>query len=172
MAGSARRRFGDAVEEAFAAEVEFAVHDGRGGAEGVFETVDGQDGVFAVVAEDDGCSVATGDVDAAGGADGRRKDEIVDALQPERFAARLASHRVKAGENVLIVPQEIERVVVHQRRGDVGRQAVEFPGDVVGAAEVAFGAGQPDGDHRLRIVAVPGNHQAAVVHGRGDDVVG
>src|SRR5207249_8932682 len=68
-------RFGDAVEEAFAAEVEFAVHDGRGGAEGVFETVDGQDGVFAVVAEDDGCSVATGDVDAAGGADGRRKDE-------------------------------------------------------------------------------------------------
>ena len=40
--------------------------------------------VFAIVAQDNGSPVATGDVDAAGGADRRRKNEIVDALKPQR----------------------------------------------------------------------------------------
>ena len=43
--------------------------------------IEGEHGVFAVVAQDDGCPVAGGDVDATGGAHGRRKDEIVDEEQ-------------------------------------------------------------------------------------------
>src|SRR5258708_4923065 len=44
--------FCDAVQEAFAAKVEFTVHDGRGGAEGVFEMVERQGSVFAIMSQD------------------------------------------------------------------------------------------------------------------------
>src|SRR4051812_17584186 len=43
---------------------------------------------------------------------------------------------------------------------------------MVGASEVAFGAGDADGEHCLRIVAVPGNNEAMVVHRRRNDIVG
>ena len=36
---------------------------------------------------------------------------------------------------------------------------------------VVFGAGQSDGDHCLRIIAVPGDQNAVVVHRRRNDVV-
>ena len=55
----------------------------------------------------------------------------------------------EAGKDVLIMPQKIERVVVEQRRGDIGRHAVEFPRDAIGAGEIPFRPGQADGQHRL-----------------------
>jgi len=111
--------------------------------------VDRQGGIFLIMAQDNGGAVATSEVDAGGGPDGRRKDEIVDARKPQRFAARFAGRGVKPGKNILIVPKDIERVVIKQWRGDVGRQPIEFPHDVVGAGDVASGAGDPDGEHRL-----------------------
>ena len=44
----------------------------------------------------------------------------------------------EAGKDVLIVPQEIKRVVVEQWRGDVGRHAIEFPRHAIRAGEVPF----------------------------------
>src|SRR5207248_2702252 len=102
------------VEEAFAPEIEFAVHEGGGGAEGVVEMVDGQRGVFAVVAEDDSRAVAGSDINAGGSADGGRKDEIGDTVEADRIAKRLASHGVQAREHVLIVPEKVQRVVVEE----------------------------------------------------------
>jgi len=68
------------------------------------------------MAQDNSGPVAAGDVDAAAGADRRRKDEIVDALS--RSASReVCRSWIKAGKNVLVVPQEIERVVIKQWRG-------------------------------------------------------
>lgn len=109
---STRSRFGDAVEEVFAAEIKFTVNGSGGRTKGVIKVVDGQLCVFAVMAQDDGVAVAGGDIDASGSADGRGKNEIVDAFQANRFAARLAGNRIEARENVLIVSQKIEGVVV------------------------------------------------------------
>lgn len=83
--------------------------------------IDCERGVFPVMAQDNGGAVATGDVDPPGGTDGRRKDEIVDAIKPEWLASRVAGHGVEPRKHVLIVPQDIERVVIEQRRGDVRR---------------------------------------------------
>src|SRR3954465_9062658 len=108
-------RFGDAVEEVFAAEIELTICDGGGRAEGVFQVVECQNCVVVVMMQDHRVSVPCCDVDAAIGADGRRENEIVNALKAKRFAARLSSHRVQPGKDVLIVPQKIECVVVQKR---------------------------------------------------------
>src|SRR6185369_1864663 len=108
-------RFGDAVQEVFAAKIELTIHHGCGCAERVIKMVERQRRVFPVMTQDNGVAIPAGDVDTAGGADRRRKNEIVEALKPERFAPRLASHRVQPGKDVLIVAQKIERVVVQQR---------------------------------------------------------
>src|ERR1041384_663170 len=55
---SALPRFGNAIEEAFAAQVKFTVHQRRRGAEGVFQWVDRERGIFTIVAQDDGHAVA------------------------------------------------------------------------------------------------------------------
>src|SRR6266446_5277990 len=118
-------RLCDAVKEAFAAQVEFTARQRRGGTERVVEMVDGHCGVFAVVVQDDGCSITPGDIDAASRAHRRCKDEIGNPFKSERFAARFAGRGFKPGQNVLIVPEEIERVPVEQWRGDVGRHPIE-----------------------------------------------
>src|SRR5690242_12711086 len=110
-----RSRFCEAVQEMFAAEVEFSVNRSPGCTEGVVKVIECQDSVFAIMTEDHRVSIASGDIDASAGAHWRRKNEIVDSFQPERFAARFAGNWIEPGQNVLIVPQEIERVVVHQR---------------------------------------------------------
>jgi len=53
----------------FAAQIKFALHQGRGGAEGVIEMIHGQSGVFAIVPKNDGIPVAASDVDTAARAD-------------------------------------------------------------------------------------------------------
>src|SRR5215471_5491633 len=83
-------RLGEAVEEVFTAEVEFAIDQCGAGAEGVVEMIHGQRGVFAVVAQNHRRAVPASDIDATGCPNGRRKDKIADAIESERFAARLA----------------------------------------------------------------------------------
>src|SRR4051812_34824187 len=95
-------------------------------------------GILAIVTQDDCSPIATGNVDPAGSADRRRKNEIANTFKSDRFAARLAGCRLESGENILIVPEEIERVVVKQGRGDIRRQAIEFPGYTVSARDVPF----------------------------------
>ena len=95
MLASLWLRLCDAIKEAFAAQVEFTTNQRRGSTERVVEVVDSEYGVFAVVAQDDGCSIAPGNIDAAGRADWRCKDEIGNAVKSERFAARFAGRGFK-----------------------------------------------------------------------------
>src|SRR3989442_13417243 len=88
--------FRDALEKPFAAQAKLLVRQGRGGAEHVVQVVDGQRCVVPIMVQDDRCSVASGDLDATGGANRRGEDEVADAVEPERFAARFARRRVEA----------------------------------------------------------------------------
>ena len=127
--------------------------------------------ILRIVAQHHGRTVPRRDVEASARADGRSEDEIAEAVEPQRFAAKFTRGRIEPHENVLVVAQVIERVVVEQRRGNVGRQAVEFPHHVRARADVAARAREADGQHRLRVVAVARNDQAAPINRRGDDIV-
>src|SRR5262245_18748770 len=117
--------------------------------------VDSEFRVFPIMPQDNRGAIAASDIDPAGCTDGRRKDKVPNTRQPQRLAERLAGGRVKPGKNILIMSQHIEGVVIKQRRRYVRRQAIEFPYDMVGAGEVAFGPGESDSQHGLRIVTVP-----------------
>src|SRR5436190_5556246 len=116
--------------------------------------IDGERGVLAVVAQDNGVAVARADVDAVGGTDGRGENEIVEAIQAERFATRLAGDWVETGKDVLIMPQEIERVVVKQGGRNIRSHAIQLPGNMSRAGDVTFGPGEATSEHGLRIIAV------------------
>src|SRR5262249_14665865 len=107
--------FGDAVEEPLAPQIKLLVHQRGGGTEDVVEAIDGQRGVLPVVTQHNRSAIAAGDVNPSPRADRRGKDKIADAFEPQRFAARLAGLGLETGEDVLIVPQKIERVVIEQR---------------------------------------------------------
>src|SRR2546426_3127240 len=104
------------------------------------------------MAQDDRASIASGDVDAVGGANRRGEDEVANAVETERFAARFAGRGFEARKDVLVVPKEIERVVVEQRRGNVGGEAVELPREIGRVRDVALFAGEADGEHGLPII--------------------
>ena len=52
--------------------------------------------------------VTAGDINASRRANGRSENEIADAFKSQRFTALLATLGFEAGEEVLIVPQEIK----------------------------------------------------------------
>src|SRR6185295_6289157 len=111
----------DAIEKLFASQIEFLVHQRRRRAERIIQMIHGQRGVLAVVAQDNRRAIAACHIDATSSADGRREDEITNSIDPEWFAGESAGRRVQTHENVLVVPDVVERVVVKQRRRDVGR---------------------------------------------------
>ena len=148
-----RRLLGNAVKVAFAPQVKLLLHQRGRGAERVVEAVERQRGVVAVMTQDDCHPISAADVNASRGADGGGKD-FADAFQAERFATRLAGHWVETGKDVLIMPQEIERVVVKQGGRNIRSHAIQLPGNISRAGDVTFGAGEANSEHGLRIIAV------------------
>jgi len=85
-----RGRFGKAIEKMFSSKVHLAISYRGGGAERVIQMIHRQGSILTVVAEDHGGPIAAGHVDAPSGTHGRRKDEVPDALEPERLALERA----------------------------------------------------------------------------------
>lgn len=105
----------DSIKEAFSPKVEFTAGQRRGSAEGVIQVIERNRGVFAIVSQHYRAPITTGDVDAPSRPYGRSKDEILNSLKPDGFAAWLTGQWVKPGKNVLVVPDKIESVFVEQR---------------------------------------------------------
>src|SRR5436190_8682842 len=122
----------DAVKEFLAAQVNLFVHQSTGGTEGIVELIYGQCCILAVVPKDDRRTVPTGDVDSSGSADGRREDEIADALEAKRFTTGLTRDRIEPAKHVLIMENDVKCFIVEQWRGNVGSIAFERPCNPVG----------------------------------------
>jgi len=123
-----------------------------------------QSQIIAAMTQDDRSAVTACYVNATGGTNRRGKDETVDTGESKRFAERLSSRRFEPGQNVLIVPEEIKDIVVEQRRGEVGRQLIEFPSDTIRICNVTSRSGKTDGQRGLAVVTITSNAQAPAIH--------
>ena len=91
--------FADTIEEAAASEEQLVAGKGGGGVQAVFEFVLGEDFQFLGALEDEGDSVAAGDINFSGGADGGTVDvgDVAQALAIEMGFASLGVGDGKEG---------------------------------------------------------------------------
>ena len=130
------RSTGDAIEEPLAPQVELRSNDRGRRAEDIVEVVDGDGRVGPVVAQHDRGSVPCRHVDPVRGPHRGREDEVADAVEPQGFAEVASGVRIEPGQDILVVPDEIEGAPVEERRGDVRRQAVQLPRDAIRAGDI------------------------------------
>src|SRR5262245_9756350 len=100
-----------AVEVLLAAQKELPAGDSGRGADGFGEMVEGEKAGYFATADDDRGAVEVGDVDAAGGGNGRGID-VADAVQSQRAGTVLAGAGIDAREDALVVRQKVESAVV------------------------------------------------------------
>src|SRR5438445_128264 len=109
---------GETIEKLLATEVEFFVHQRCGSAEGIVEVVYGQRRIITGRFQDDSRAIASGDVDAPGGGDGRGENEIANAVKAQEITAKVTGSGLDSAEDILVVPDDVESVVVEKRGRD------------------------------------------------------